>query len=127
MVYWRVVMRGGLLAAGRGGIAQLVERLHGMQEVSGSNPLISTTMSPSSRGLGHRPFTAATGVRIPLGMPALFLRRALLSFYLLDNAARHRGGGRAGIDNAMRGLAVPRFSLAREFGQCLFSRVGICQ
>ena len=24
-----------------GGIAQLVERLHGMQEVSGSNPLIS--------------------------------------------------------------------------------------
>ena len=25
-----------------GGIAQLVERLHGMQEVSGSNPLIST-------------------------------------------------------------------------------------
>ena len=25
-------------------------------------------MSPSSRGLGHRPFTAVTGVRIPLGM-----------------------------------------------------------
>ena len=25
-----------------GGIAQLVERLHGMQEASGSNPLIST-------------------------------------------------------------------------------------
>src|SRR6516165_8442368 len=25
--------------------------------------------SPSSRGLGHRPFTAATGVRIPLGTP----------------------------------------------------------
>ena len=44
-----------------------------MQEVSGSNPLISTRQnhpgSPSSRGLGHRPFTAATGVRIPLGMP----------------------------------------------------------
>ncbi len=46
-----------------------------MQEVSGSNPLISTRTnfpgSPSSRGLGHRPFTAATGVRIPLGMPSL--------------------------------------------------------
>ena len=27
-------------------------------------------MSRSSRGLGHRPFTAATGVRIPYGMPA---------------------------------------------------------
>ncbi len=25
--------------------------------------------SPSSRGLGHRPFTAVTGVRIPLGTP----------------------------------------------------------
>ena len=25
--------------------------------------------SRSSRGLGHRPFTAATGVRIPYGMP----------------------------------------------------------
>src|ERR1700760_1787085 len=28
-------------------------------------------MSPSSRGLGHRPFTAVTGVRIPLGTPPL--------------------------------------------------------
>ena len=27
---------------GQGGLAQLVERLHGMQEVSGSNPLFST-------------------------------------------------------------------------------------
>ncbi len=26
--------------------------------------------SPSSRGLGHRPFTAVTGVRIPVGTPA---------------------------------------------------------
>ena len=28
-------------------------------------------MSPSSRGLGLRPFTAATGVRIPLGTPRI--------------------------------------------------------
>ncbi len=34
--------------------------------------------SPSSRGLGHRPFTAVTGVRIPLGTPFLLL--ALLLF-----------------------------------------------
>ena len=27
------------------------------------------SLSRSSRGLGHRPFTAATGVRIPYGMP----------------------------------------------------------
>src|SRR5690348_4132885 len=27
------------------------------------------TLSPSSRGLGHHPFTVATGVRIPVGMP----------------------------------------------------------
>ena len=62
-----------------GGIAQLGERLHGMQEVSGSIPLTSTrrkslllyTWSLSSRGLGHRPFTAVTGVRIPVGTPPL--------------------------------------------------------
>src|SRR2546429_8186485 len=29
----------------------------------------STAASPSSRGPGHRPFTAVTGVRIPLGTP----------------------------------------------------------
>ena len=58
-----------------GAIAQLGERLHGMQEVSGSIPLSSTTIltrhasSPSSRGLGHRPFTAVTRVRISLGTP----------------------------------------------------------
>ncbi len=83
-----------------GGIAQLGERLHGMQEVSGSIPLISTKIkipnagfksglavrkagfcskiatlkvhrSPSSRGLGHLPFTEATGVRIPVGTPQI--------------------------------------------------------
>ena len=52
-----------------GAIAQLGERLHGMQEVGGSIPPSSTILSPSSRGLGHRPFTAVTGVRIPLGTP----------------------------------------------------------
>jgi hypothetical protein len=61
-----------------GAIAQLGEHLHGMQGVSGSIPLSSTKkainccfLSPSSRGLGHRPFTAATWVRIPLGTPYL--------------------------------------------------------
>ena len=53
-----------------GGLAQLGERLHGMQEVSGSIPLSSTKIrSLSSRGLGHDPFTVGTGVRIPVGTP----------------------------------------------------------
>ena len=29
-------------------------------------------LSPSSSGLGHRPFTAGTGVRTPLGTPFFF-------------------------------------------------------
>src|SRR5438309_11986356 len=33
---------------------------------------VSSAASPSSRGPGHRPFTAATRVRIPVGTP-LFL------------------------------------------------------
>jgi hypothetical protein len=38
----------------------------------GARGLLPTTVpgaSPSSRGPGHRPFTAVTGVRIPLGTP----------------------------------------------------------
>ena len=34
----------------------------------------SLSASPSSRGLGHHPFTVATGVRIPVGTPFLFAR-----------------------------------------------------
>ena len=34
----------------------------------------SLPASPSSRGLGHRPFTAVTGVRIPLGTPIFSVR-----------------------------------------------------
>ena len=56
----------------RGAIAQLGERYNGIVEVAGSIPAGSTnipTLSPSSRGLGHHPFTVATGVRIPVGTP----------------------------------------------------------
>ena len=79
-----------------GAIAQLGERLHGMQEVGGSIPPGSTkdpaafaeppagstssTGSPSSRGLGHRPFTAVTGVRIPVGTPFSFITNNLESY-----------------------------------------------
>ena len=63
----------GIILRSVGGIAQLGERLHGMQEVIGSIPFTSTnricSKSPSSRGLGHRPFTAITRVRISVGTP----------------------------------------------------------
>ena len=55
-----------------GVIAQLVERYNGIVEVSGADPAwlhqalcVCLIKSLSSRGLGHRPFTAVTGVRIP--------------------------------------------------------------
>ena len=35
--------------------------------------------SRSSRGLGHRPFTAVTGVRLPYGTPFLYVARFLAS------------------------------------------------
>jgi hypothetical protein len=34
------------------------------------NETLVVSTSPSSRGLGHRPFTAITGVRIPVGTPS---------------------------------------------------------
>jgi hypothetical protein len=57
-------------------IAQSAERIHGKDEVIGSNPIgssIETTLcchcGPMVKRLRHRPFTAVTGVRIPLGSP----------------------------------------------------------
>ena len=38
------------------------------------------SLSPSSRGLGHCPFTAVTGVRIPLGMPVYMKLASLLTW-----------------------------------------------
>ena len=50
------------------------------------SPESSTTihLSPSSRGLGHRPFTAVTGVRIPLGTPYKTERPALCGSICFD-------------------------------------------
>ena len=59
-----------------GSLAQLVEHFTFNEGVDGSNPsratifvLGSPTAFPSSRGLGHLPFTEDTGVQIPLGTP----------------------------------------------------------
>ena len=39
--------------------------------------IITQSELPSSRGLGHIPFTDATGVQIPLGVPFIKSQRAL--------------------------------------------------
>ncbi len=70
-----------------------------MQGVSGSIPLSSTNiflcdkkdagfnMSPSSRGLGHCPFTAVTRVRIPLETPNYSNSYLLLKWRILAPSA----------------------------------------
>ncbi len=45
------------------------------------------TMPPSSRGLGHRPFKAETGVRIPLEVPFCFF--SLLIKWADSSVAEH--------------------------------------
>ena len=59
--------------------------------------------SPSSRGLGHDPFTVVTGVRIPLGTPALL---ALRNFSQLKSPAG-------------RGFFITATSVARPQGPML--------
>ena len=39
-------------------------------------------MSPSSRGLGHHPFTVSTGVRIPLGTPSSNKKTRYAGFFV---------------------------------------------
>ena len=93
-----------------GGIAQLGERLHGMQEVIGSIPFTSTkfvcvisvsskVLTPSSRGLGHHPFTVSTGVRIPVGSPkfaARHLRHKWLALGSQERTPSTRSGSSVG-------------------------------
>ena len=50
-----------------------------------------STRSPSSRGLGHRPFTAITGVRIPVGTPHKALRQQAVP------ASRAGSAGQSGV------------------------------
>ncbi len=52
-------------------IAQLAERIHGKDEVTSSS-LVGSSIGPMVKRLRHRPFTAVTRVRIPLGSPAIF-------------------------------------------------------
>lgn len=78
-----------------GAIAQLGERYNGIVEVVGSipsgstihkrigSPVLLLRLRPHRLvGLGHRPFTATTGVRIPLGTPSK-QKRLLYGVFLL--------------------------------------------
>ncbi len=52
--------------------------------------------SPSSRGLGHRVFIPATGVRIPVGMPFRWYEKRRsksgVFFVFVLNLSKRRGG-----------------------------------
>ena len=55
-------------------------------------------MSPSSRGLGHHPFTVGTGVRIPLGTPDKTAKFKNLAVFLFPKEKRaYSRGGSEGI------------------------------
>ena len=85
--------------------------MHGMQEVAGSIPASSTKIlwaevtalhfypSPSSRGLGHRPFTAVTGVRIPLGTPNKETGHIVPRFFVWLLCSSKRDESPCGLDN----------------------------
>jgi hypothetical protein len=60
--------------------------------------------SPSSRGLGHRPFTAQTGVRIPVGTPA----RPPISPHIPDKANSAVGGAQGSHGRPAGSAPAPR-------------------
>ncbi len=51
--------------------------------------------SPSSRGLGHHPFTVSTGVRIPVGTPAQVAGKCSRSGSTLSDQRGYSSAGRA--------------------------------
>src|SRR5450830_2085334 len=53
--------------------------LHHVEEVIAVNCSVGSSRSPSSRGLGHHPFTVSTGVRIPLGTPGFVACRKVVA------------------------------------------------
>ena len=72
-------------------LAQSVEHLPFKEVVDGSNPSRVTIFifcaTPSSSGPGSRPFTAVTGVQIPLGSPFNF-SSSNVPFWSLSSVGR---------------------------------------
>ncbi len=68
-------------------------------------------MSPSSRGLGHHPFTVSTGVRIPLGTPdkaAKFKDLAAFLFFGCKASPARAGDSKGIACKRFRGLRLCR-------------------
>ena len=84
----------------------------------------NSSKSPSSRGLGHCPFTAATGVRIPLGTP-FFLENQQVSANFRAKWVICNGGSnplgdatltRSMLDGLVQRSAQPRNGIFAEHG-----------
>ena len=63
---------------------------------------IGLRTTPSSRGLGHRPFTAVTGVRIPVGSPFHFFRG--LQFVHIERAPSGLASGTCPVPRTRQSL-----------------------
>ncbi len=74
----------------------------------------AVSTSPSSRGLGHRPFTAITGVRIPVGTPSR--KRYAEVAQLVRVSACHAEGRGFEPRLPRQTLKTPDFGLAFFFG-----------
>ena len=82
----------------------------------------SGSASPSSRGLGHRPFTAVTRVRIPLGTPFKSIGYAVPVTAKPSPYPKHSKGGGRVCDTARGDL--PLRSRYRSTGAALADAPG---
>ena len=97
-----------------------------------------SSRSPSSRGLGHHPFTVSTGVRIPLGTPvesgcgarSAVRQQGLSSKYRQGRPARLlflRPGGIAQLGERLHGMQEVSGSIPLTSTKKRRSTVGMCQ
>ena len=93
--------------------------IHGLVDLTGPHRLA---------GLGHRPFTAVTGVRIPLGTPNQKTRLGGSSgFNAVSEMTSVRGEGRGPAEQSPRGrhdsivLSSDRGDLILEIASSLYS------
>ncbi len=70
--------------------------------------------SPSSRGLGHRPFTAVTGVRIPVGTPNNEATATAVAFLFVFPAGSAEPLGSTSAPTSGRSAQDPRRAVPRS-------------
>jgi hypothetical protein len=90
-------------------------------EFSTSSRSLVGLQSPSSRGLGHHPFTVRTGVRIPVGTP-MQLRAcgAAVERHVPFQAVAVRSRG--SIWRMARFVSAERSAVRRSYIDCKFSQ-----